>query len=471
MGPDQLREAERDLGQSRDTSSQVPVKDQQSLVLLRQGGAPAAISPAAVLHAQRLVGNSAVWRVLQRAPGDESDASSGGAGRGEAASGGAGTGGTAIAAAGVPSAAVPPGTTAQWSPDQLKCTPKAADKDLKELLSKLDNVPTLNVEGFIGPMTRYVECAKAAQTDAAQGGEAIKAMKEALAFIATRRLFEVNHKRYERLRRGADGNAPAQEDVDRVAEESVTRSNLWSKMNRFHSLGAAEDTGGLSLEASVGGKLFDGLDFGMNYKTNPILSSQWKNVSRNYVKRTRGEIHAAIFRGIHPESVLTTVEWPIILKRLQEPAPRRITALFVHVFDLVHPRPKEPQPNDKTDYGEIEEKTQTPIVITSQEDWNTKLRHFNDEKDPEYAVFLQDQDKANKNEQMLADARMERRGGKKKGPPVGVGAEKADAGGETTGGAGAGATPEGGGPSPLPPKATAKIGEIIKSKARVVDVE
>lgn len=450
VGPEQLREAEREPGQVPQTSSVVPVKDQRSLGLLRQGGAPAAISPAALIQAQRLVGNSAVWRTLT----DERAAVAGG----EAASGGAEA---ASGAGGGPSAAAPLGTKAEGGADfnALKCTPEAAEKDLKELLSRLDKVPTLNTPGFIGPMTRYVELAKAAQKDPAQKDKAIEAMNEALNFIATRRLFEVNHRRYERLRKNPN-DPPAQEAVDQVADESVTRANLWSKMNRFYSLGRAVDSGGLSLEASVGGKLFDGLDFGMNYQTNPILANQWKNVSRNYVERTRGEVHAAVFRGIHPKSVLTTVEWPIIKEHLEEPRPRRITALFVHIFDLVHQRPKEPQANDKKDYGEIEEKTVKPIVIMSEADWNTKLRHFDDETDPEYKEFVDDQNRVNESEKKLDEGRKEWRTGK-----------KADAGGEAKGAAGAGATAEGGGPSPLPAKAKAKIDEINSSESRLVEIE
>lgn len=397
MGQERLEGAAREPSLSQQTSFEVTADDRRrGLAALHAGTPPAALSPAAVLHAQRLVGNGALARALtvQRTSkdGSASPARTDGAQQ-------------AVTSAEQP-AHEEESEEARPKPDVVVPNPLDIDEgkaedDWKKLLVKLADVPTLNVEGFRGPMRRYVDCAKKRDQEGAH-----QAMSQALEFIGSCRLFEVNNKRYERMTK--DGAKPSQEQLDKAAEESATRSNLWSKMNSYFSISRAQGSGGLSLEASVGGHLFDGLDFGMDYKSNPILADQWKRVSMNYVERVRGEVHAAIFREVHPTSVLTKTEWPIIREHLKT---RRVTALLVHVFDFVHTLEGDKLENDKTDYGEIEEKTKQPIVIMSEEDWNTKLAHFNagDTK------FADDQKKAHESEKAVGEARIRHEKGDQEG--------------------------------------------------------
>jgi hypothetical protein len=85
--------------------------------------------------------------------------------------------------------------------------------------------------------------------------------------------------------------------------------NLWSGAKQ-QAEKYADDTGGVSLERSVAGSLFDGLSFGM--KWNNSLKHQWNELSRLYASGIRGEVHIHQYRGVRTASVFNQVEYPTI---------------------------------------------------------------------------------------------------------------------------------------------------------------
>lgn len=125
--------------------------DQRGLAMLQQTAThPTALSPGAMLQAQRLVGNRALAQSLtvQRGPGE---------GDPPAVAGANPNPGTSVDQSTPPEKQTNAGV---GSSDPLDITAKKATEDYDKLIVKLADVPTLNVEGFVGPMKRYVDCAK-----------------------------------------------------------------------------------------------------------------------------------------------------------------------------------------------------------------------------------------------------------------------------------------------------------------------
>lgn len=205
--------------------------------------------------------------------------------------------------------------------DKLAIDPAAARADLQQLYARLAALPALNSPQLRALFAQYVELAIARNFPAAT-----QTLEAVLATLKAKKAFSIGHARYIR--------ADVQASEERRAEESdwaMQRSMLWSKLEKWKAIDeVAWGEKGISLEASAAGKLFDGLEFGMKYWTNAILQKQWAEVSHNYVAQTQGVVHAQVLEGVHPESVLTTTEWPIISQRLRS---GEVVALVVHIFN------------------------------------------------------------------------------------------------------------------------------------------
>lgn len=85
--------------------------------------------------------------------------------------------------------------------------------------------------------------------------------------------------------------------------------NLWSGAKE-QAKQFGEDNGGVALESSAAGSLFDGLAFDM--KWNEALSHQWNELSRLYAEGIRGKVHIHQYRGVRTGSVFNKIEYPTI---------------------------------------------------------------------------------------------------------------------------------------------------------------
>jgi hypothetical protein len=237
-----------------------------------------------------------------------------------------------------------------------------AEADLKVLAARLDKVPALAGTDFLPFMRAYVQSAAAGKP-----GEALENMYSAIACLDSVGAFTVAGKHYRKL------DAPP--DQAWLAEQrAVAMSNvhLWSKLNKYHSIDTVKGgDAGLTLESSAAGTLFDGLSFGMDYKTNKVLGQQWKLVSKTFVSQAAGVVHAQVLKGIDPSSVLFKTEWPEIKGLI---AAGTVTHLVVHFFDFVGGGNGRP--------GELQE-IGTPAVIVSQADFD-RLPRVSTEDDAEY---------------------------------------------------------------------------------------
>jgi hypothetical protein len=96
---------------------------------------------------------------------------------------------------------------------------------------------------------------------------------------------------------------------DNQEKDYSGKFNLWSgakEQAMEHSI----KTGGIALEASKVGSVFDGLNFGMQW--NASLGHQWNEYSRLYAEGITGEVHIHQYRGVREGSVFNKVEYPVI---------------------------------------------------------------------------------------------------------------------------------------------------------------
>ncbi|QBJ89339.1 hypothetical protein D0Z67_02775 [Streptomyces seoulensis] len=99
--------------------------------------------------------------------------------------------------------------------------------------------------------------------------------------------------------------------LDRVAAGSTEHGHLWSKMNSAIPTEDASVGHGVVLEASIQGRIFDGLLFGLpTWSASDALAALWKRLSTTYVQALTGTVTAHALDGTVGSSVLSTLEWP-----------------------------------------------------------------------------------------------------------------------------------------------------------------
>lgn len=138
------------------------------------------------------------------------------------------------------------------------------------------------------------------------------------------------------------------------ADRRTQEIHLWSKMTQLQAMKASnqndptkgpDDRGsGISLEGSLGGWLFDGLDWGMKSKTSRAKDHQWTAVSARFVSHTGGQrpqagspgpgkepavVHAHVLMGIPANSVLYGTEWEKVKDKLEN---KTVSRLVIHRY-------------------------------------------------------------------------------------------------------------------------------------------
>jgi hypothetical protein len=117
----------------------------------------------------------------------------------------------------------------------------------------------------------------------------------------------------------------------------------------------AEETKGITLESSLAGFMFDGLDFGVDYGTSDLLKAQWKQVSLNFVKNAHGTVHAHLLIGVNKKSVLYDTEADVVKEKLKN---QEVTKVLVNYYKAVQ--------NGPEDFGLEKFKT---VEVSNAEEW------------------------------------------------------------------------------------------------------
>jgi hypothetical protein len=233
-------------------------------------------------------------------------------------------------------AASRPDTTAEAEAAKSKepgAAPKAFDhanakESMTTLRQRVDKFPRIAKSDFYAQMEAYVGAAGSDNPAVAEGaGELLEA---ALKTLVSLDAFRIPAHKYATATETAEG-------TENAIAEATESSMLWSKLTHYRAIDDVEDGArGNSLEASAAGSLFNGLGFGMDYGTHMVLQKQWKEVSQNYVSNVRGVVHAYLFEGVHPDSVFTKTEWPIIAKLMRNHGRGQtiVTELVAHIFEL-----------------------------------------------------------------------------------------------------------------------------------------
>ncbi|MFI8348494.1 hypothetical protein [Streptomyces sp. NPDC085596] len=130
------------------------------------------------------------------------------------------------------------------------------------------------------------------------------------------------------------GKEGFQESLDRVAGASAEHGQLWAKMNSAIPTEDASVGRGVVLEASVQGRIFDGLLFGLpNWSASDALAALWKRLSTTYVQSLTGTVTAHALDGTVGSSVLSTLEWPELKKRIADGAVDGLVFVVYHPHD------------------------------------------------------------------------------------------------------------------------------------------
>ncbi|MEV6196156.1 hypothetical protein AB0M19_27595 [Streptomyces sp. NPDC051920] len=105
---------------------------------------------------------------------------------------------------------------------------------------------------------------------------------------------------------------------DAKAQETLSKKYLWSKTEPYYPARQAAKAGGLILETSPPGKIFNGRNCGFtNWSDAPVQAELWTHMSGHYVDGARGPVEAVILEGKVDNSVLTAHEWPHLKKRIE----------------------------------------------------------------------------------------------------------------------------------------------------------
>ncbi|MET7981558.1 MULTISPECIES: hypothetical protein [unclassified Streptomyces] len=105
---------------------------------------------------------------------------------------------------------------------------------------------------------------------------------------------------------------------DAKAQETLSKKYLWSKTEPYYPARQAAKAGGLILETSPPGKIFNGRNCGFsNWSDAPVQADLWTYMSSHYVDGARGPVEAVILEGKVDNSVLTAHEWPHLKKRIE----------------------------------------------------------------------------------------------------------------------------------------------------------
>ncbi|MEU0430599.1 hypothetical protein ABZ153_02885 [Streptomyces sp. NPDC006290] len=105
---------------------------------------------------------------------------------------------------------------------------------------------------------------------------------------------------------------------DAKAKETLNKKYLWSKTEPYYPAKQAAAAGGLILETSPPGKIFNGKNCGFeNWSDAQVQADLWTYMSSHYVDGAQGPVEAVMLGGKVDNSVLTKHEWPHLKARIE----------------------------------------------------------------------------------------------------------------------------------------------------------
>ncbi len=190
-----------------------------------------------------------------------------------------------------------------------------AEQHYLELLKRIKGIPQFDNPTFIQLFRNYIDNGLATE----DREQATRCLNLILNYLDKVKAFQVGRQFFV-------VNSADQEIINKAAQRQTQFAEVWSKLEMHLSVEKAERKAGVSLESSMGGSLFDGLDFGSYYD---FLKPYWQEISTRYVRNLRGVVHCRMLIGITNSSVLYRTEWPIIRNLIQK---KQVDKLVVHVF-------------------------------------------------------------------------------------------------------------------------------------------
>lgn len=104
-----------------------------------------------------------------------------------------------------------------------------------------------------------------------------------------------------------------------MATETKKHKYLWSKSEPYYPAKKAAEDGGLILETSPPGKIFNAKNFGFgSWSDAPVQARLWEHMSGHYVDGAEGPVTAVMLGGRVASSVLTKYEWPHLKKLIED---------------------------------------------------------------------------------------------------------------------------------------------------------
>ncbi|MDC3132675.1 DUF4157 domain-containing protein [Flavobacteriaceae bacterium] len=117
------------------------------------------------------------------------------------------------------------------------------------------------------------------------------------------------------------------------AISSTKNGRLWSKLNVRRSKKAADETGGVFLESSVGGTILNGLLFGFGWGESSAMDNIWNKLSATYVQGLSEKVEADVLEGIDPTSVLSTTEIDNLFNLIEAGSVEKIV---VNIYKMIN---------------------------------------------------------------------------------------------------------------------------------------
>ena len=153
-------------------------------------------------------------------------------------------------------------------------------------------------------------------------------LDEVISHLESVHGFEVMHDWY----RENQNNPGFLDELVAEALRAVENGHLWSKLNVRRSDKAARLEGGVYLEGSLAGFIFNGIHLGFPWGASPVFSELWDRLSGTFVSHLRGMVNADVYLGIDDTSVLTRTEWERLKVLI---AQGRVNGLQVNIFKFV----------------------------------------------------------------------------------------------------------------------------------------
>lgn len=208
----------------------------------------------------------------------------------------------------------------------FKFDPAKVKQDWQALLTRIAPIKALNNDTFKGLFIYYIEALS--NDDKTRAAFAIIQISDYLDSISG---FAVSREDTKKNQEFSDFPPLFKLMQELTAEVSSRHGQLWSKLNLYIAYELAKQEGGVSLERSLAGKMFNGLNFGT---TGDVMSPQWTALSARFVRGLHGEVHAHAFEGTVTNSVFYHTEWPRLKALMSEGA---VTRVIIHVYRRVRP--------------------------------------------------------------------------------------------------------------------------------------